>query len=249
MRRDKFDRLFDRGRDAVLSGQHYRDTPPVDGGRWGISVIFRPGGELADRLDALTAEALDVAGGIHWPTGARTTLHMTVRALEAHRLAVPDEDVAVGRYGAALRRAAASGRSVRLGFAGLTLTPSGVMACAYPADDAADSFAAVLADELGRDGGFEADFTRDIWYATLIHFTGPLPDPSALVAWVAARRDIDLGSTHVQEVELVRWQHSGSQPMRVPLLAVPLGKGGAAAAVDRPDFALSSPRVSPSANG
>jgi hypothetical protein len=223
MRGDKFDRLFERGRGAVLSGQHYQETPPVDGGRWGISVIFRPDTVSMDRLDALTVEALDVAGGSHWPTGARETMHVTVRALEAHRLAVPLEDPAVGRYRAALRRAAESASSVRLKFAGLTLTPSGIMACAYPADDAADHFAALLADALGPDGAFEARFTRDIWYATLVHFTGPVASPSALVDWVAARRDIDLGAAYVQEVELMRWQHRGFQPMRVPLLCLPLG--------------------------
>lgn len=37
-----FDRLFARGERAVRSGTHYRDTPPADGGRWGISVVLLP---------------------------------------------------------------------------------------------------------------------------------------------------------------------------------------------------------------
>jgi hypothetical protein len=88
---DAFDRLFDRGRDAVLSGTHYRDSPPVEGGRWGISVILLPDAECTQRLDAITAEARRVAGGGHWPTGSRPAVHVTVRALEPHRSAVADD--------------------------------------------------------------------------------------------------------------------------------------------------------------
>jgi hypothetical protein len=83
-------------------------------------------------LDAITAEARRVAGGGHWPTGSRPAVHVTVRALEPHRSAVAAKDPAVARYVAAMREAAGMCRPARLRFGGLTLTPSGVMACAYP---------------------------------------------------------------------------------------------------------------------
>src|SRR5581483_2064363 len=176
-----FDRLFGQGRSAVLSGAHYRDTPPVDGGRWGLSVVFLPDSDAMDRLAALTAEAMDIAGGEHWPTGAPHAVHFTVRAIQVHRCAVQPDDPLEFRCAAALRRAAAGARPVRLRLAGLTLTPSGVMACAVPKDGAADAFAARLGDELGDDGWFEAQFHRDIWYATLLHFTSDIADRQGLV--------------------------------------------------------------------
>ncbi|GAA3767766.1 hypothetical protein GCM10022225_62770 [Plantactinospora mayteni] len=55
---EAFDRLFGRGRDAVLAGTHYRDSPPVDGGRWGLSVVLLPDPACAARLAAVTAELL-----------------------------------------------------------------------------------------------------------------------------------------------------------------------------------------------
>ncbi|MDW5323668.1 hypothetical protein [Plantactinospora sp. KLBMP9567] len=220
-----FDRLFARGRDAVLAGSHYRDSPPVDGGRWGLSVVLPPDPPCAGRLAAVAAEALAVAGPDHWPTGAPEAVHFTVRALEAHRSSVPDGDPLVARAGSALRRAAAACRPVRLALHGLTLTPSGVMVCAYPVDAAPDEFAARLAVELGDDAWFEAGFSRDIWYATLVHFTGPLRDPPALVDWVAARRGADLGDAVVGAAELLRFRFNGRQPVRVPLAGAPFGTG------------------------
>ena len=90
--RRTFDRLFERGLSAVLSGCHYRDSPPVEGGRWGLSVVLRPDGVACERLASLTDQAME--------------------------------------------RAAKACGPIRLRLGGLTLTPSGVMLCAYPMDSA-----------------------------------------------------------------------------------------------------------------
>ncbi|MBU2666280.1 hypothetical protein KOI35_22515 [Actinoplanes bogorensis] len=212
MHRDRFDQLFDNGRTAVLSGQHQRDIPPYDGSeRWGISVIFRPDDDAVARLDAVTRQAMAVAGPGHWPTGNERALHITVRALESHRTGVAPDDPAVARYGRALRRAAREARPARFGITGLTLTPGGVMACLRPDDDAADSFAARIADELGADAAYEAGFHRDIWYSTLVHFAGPLADPPALVDFVAAARSHHLGPVRSDAAEVIHWRYDGRQ--------------------------------------
>ncbi|MFY1672760.1 hypothetical protein ACN27G_22815 [Plantactinospora sp. WMMB334] len=222
-----FDRLFARGRDAILAGTHHRDSPPVDGGRWGLSVVLPPDRACTARLAALTAEALAIAGPDHWPTGAPEAVHVTVRAIEAHRSSVPDGDPLVRRCASAVRRAAAACRPVRLELRGVTLTPSGVMACAHPVDSAADRFAARLGTELGADARFEADFSRDIWYATLLHFTGPLRDPATLVEWAADRRATDLGVSVAATADLLRFRFNGRQPVRVPLASAAFGTGAA----------------------
>jgi hypothetical protein len=209
---DAFDALFARGREAVLSGSHYRDTPPVDGGRWGLSVVFVPDAEAMQRLAAVTDEALSFAGLRHWPTGAPDAIHFTVRAIEARRNAI--DDALIARCAAALARAT-DATPVQLRLAGLTLSPSGVMACAYPTDDAADRFAERLGRELGDDGWFEAAFHRDIWYATLMHFTGDLANPAGLVEWVAERRQMDLGVTTAEKAELVAFRYTGRHMSRV----------------------------------
>ena len=219
-----FDRLFEGGRYALLSGGHYRDTPPVEGGRWGPSVVFVPAGPGDERLAAVTAEAMSLAGHGHWPTGAPQAVHITVRAMLAHVAGVEATDPFLTRCAAAMRRAAGSvSGPARFRFGGLTLTPSGVMACAYPVDGSADALASRLREELGDDGWFEANFHRDIWYATLVHFATDLADPAALVDWVAERRDLDLGPVVVEEVELLRFDYDGRQPVRVPLATAPLG--------------------------
>jgi hypothetical protein len=219
-----FDRLFERGRAAVLARTHYRDTPPVEGGRWGPTVLFVPDRGCVERLAAVTDEAMAVAGPRHWPTGAPSAVHVTVRAIQAHRADVPGGDPVTSRAAAAMARAATEALTVRLRLSGLTLTPSGVMVCSYPYDGAADDFACRLRDELGDDGRFEANFHRDIWYATLLHFAGPFVDPEALVAWVESHRDLELPDAVVDAVELIRFRYDGRQPVRARLASAPLGR-------------------------
>nr|MDT0658699.1 hypothetical protein [Micromonospora sp. DSM 115978] len=200
-----------------MSGAHYRDTAPVEGGRWGMSVVFVPDTGSVRRLAAVTAEVMGLVGAWHWPTGAPEAVHLTVRAIQVHRRHVPAGDPLAGRCMAAMGRAAMAGRSVRFGLGGLTLTPSGVMVCAFPLDGAADEFADRLGEELGPDGWFEDGYHRDIWYATLVHFTGEVRDRQGLVDWVTGRRTLDLGETTVDKADLLRFRHNGRQPVRVGL--------------------------------
>ena len=45
----------------------------------------------------------------------------------------------------------------------------------------------------GDDAWREAEFTRDIWYANLLHFAADIAAPSELIEWVAQHRRLDLG--------------------------------------------------------
>lgn len=217
---EKFNLLFARGREAVLAGTHHRDGPLVDGGRWGISVVLRPDPFATAELEAVARDALQVAGGGHWPTGSAATVHVTVLPLEPYREKVPDSDPDLTRYVAGLHGAVARSRPVRLRFAGLTLSPVGVMACAYPDDDAADALAANLKHAIGRTRWSD----RDIWYATMLHFAGPVRRPWRLVDWVAARRRLDPVPARIAKVDLVGWRSDadGAQPLPVPLASAPL---------------------------
>lgn len=206
----RFAELFDQGRDAFLSGDVPRQEPPLEGGeRWGLTVVLRPESSVARRMERVTAEAISVAGDSNWPTGAEVSSHFTVRTLERYRPIVPKDDERVLRYQAALRQACTRVGTIRLELTGLTLTPTSVMLCASPSDEAIERFAGYLAEELASDGWFEAGFTRDIWYSNLVHFTGLPENSQALVEWVAARRSLDLGVSVHTFADLVSWTFNG----------------------------------------
>lgn len=217
-----FDRLFAEAAPLVHQCLHQRDTPPVDGGRWPVSVVLRPDQTSAEKLEQTMAEAELSAGSGHFRTGIAGSVHFTVRALEPYREAAGDGDEAVLRYARAMSRAAAAVGTIELDLVGLTLTPGSVMVSACPVDDNADMFMDLLTDELGEDAWFEAGFRRDIWYATILHFAADIEQPAELVDWVDQRRELDLGRTVIDSAELVRFRYengANGRLMRPEVLA------------------------------
>lgn len=202
-----FDRLFLQAEPLVMKQQHKRETPPVNGGRWPVSVVLFPDPAAALALHKVMDEALQLAGPGHFQTGLAGSSHFTVRVLEYYRDEVGPDDAAVVRYRRALQLAASRCGPVALNVTGLTLTLGSVMACAVPVDDGADQFMDTLKEELGQDAWLEAGFRRDIWYLNLLHFANDITCPDRLIEWVKARRDLDLGVAHADRAHLVRYRY------------------------------------------
>jgi hypothetical protein len=203
-----FDRLFDDASPLIRQGLHQRDSPSVEGGRWGVSVVLRPDPASAVNLERAMAEVEGLVGVGHFRTGTAGSVHFTVRVLEAYRDAAGKEDEVVQRYARAMSRAAARQvGAIELELVGITLAPGSVMVCAHPVDDNADRFMDLLKDELGDDAWREAEFTRDIWYANLLHFAADIAAPSELIEWVAQHRRLDLGRVVMDTAELVRFRY------------------------------------------
>jgi hypothetical protein len=218
------DEFHARGRAAVLAGKAQVDLPPSpDSPRWGVSVILRPDTAAAERLDVITAQAVEVAGPNHWPTGRCGSGHLTVRGLEAYREPVSAGDPVVQRYATAVAKAAAKAGAPEFELSGLVLVPGGVLVVASPVDGVAATLRATLADELGPDGTFEDDaYRQGLWWSTLVHFAAPLTDGAALVEWVEARRTLDLGAFRARSVDVVRYAYDGASTSPVVLATVPL---------------------------
>ena len=202
---------------SAISGTHQRDAPPVDGGRWPVTVVARPPTAVRGALEGLMRDGLTAAGSGHFVTGRADSVHLTVRALEPYREAASPTDEIVPLWRAAIERAGAATAPLRFAVTGLTLSRVGVMAQVEPRDVAAWQFMDRLRAELGDLSWFEDQGIgrRTIWYATLIHFAADLADPAGLVDWVSARRTVEPIDFAVGEVELVRSRYvTGGGPRR-----------------------------------
>jgi hypothetical protein len=185
---------------------------------------------MAASLERVMLQAEAYAGPGHFRTGAADSVHLTVRALELYRETLDEE--AVGRYREALYRATRDIAPIALDLVGLTLAAGSVMVCAHPVDDNAAQLMRALNDELGEDAWREAGLERDIWYATILHFAADIARPDELIDWVAQRRELDLGRTVIDTVELVRFHYEDGPAGRLMrpevLSSVPTGQPGQA---------------------
>ena len=209
---NRFDRLFTQGREAVLTGTHQVESEPADGRpRWAVGAVLRLDAPAARVIEQVARTAAGFVGGDHWLAGAVSSSHLSLRRhLEPCRRPVLPADPLVARYAAALRMAAADIGPIQFTINGLTLTPISVMASAAPADGAADELAAAFGAALLAGGCPDAGITPDIWYVNLVYFTGPIRDPRHLVAWVAARRQMEITELQVTGIQIVRWDYTGT---------------------------------------
>lgn len=203
-----FGQLFQDAVPALLSGTHRRDAPPVDGGRWPVSVIALPPGHVRDELEAIMVQALPHVGRGRFQTGRRDSVHITIRALEPFRAAAHPDDEIVGEWEHAMRATAAATSPFTLSFTGVTLTTGGILAQLEPQDERPWHLLDSLRSELGSLAWFEDQWMRrNIWYCSLLHFTTDIADPVRLIAWARVLRECPPIHFDVTSLELVRFHH------------------------------------------
>jgi len=220
------DTIHQRGRDAVLAGRALLDDPPANGGtRWGLSLVARPDGTAAARLQALAAEAAALAGPGQWVTASPGSTHLTVTYLERTHREVGADDADVRRFADVVRRLAAEVPPLRWQVTGLALADRGVLALAEPVDGAADALRDRVLRELDEVGRAEAYYRSSIWWATLVHFAAPVADPAGLAAWVDARTTLPAVlavPVTADSIDVVRYEYDGARTVPVTLAAAAL---------------------------
>ena len=99
---------------------------------------------------------------------------------------------------------------------GLALADRGILALAQPVDDAPDAFRAAVLSELAELGRAEAYYRQSVWWATVLHFAAPVPDPAGLVDWVDARTSLTPFPVSADRAEVVRYvPHQARERVRV----------------------------------
>ncbi|HTX85280.1 MAG TPA: hypothetical protein VME44_24105 [Streptosporangiaceae bacterium] len=209
-RQPGFEALHAEGRQALRTGTSRPECAPTDGAsRWAMGAVLRPDSQAAQMIEQVAVAAAAVVGPNHWLAGAARSSHLSLRRhLEPRRRQVSPADPLVDRYAAALRSAAKATGPVRFTLAGLILTPVSVMATAVPADTAADDLAAAFDAALYAEGCRGTGAIPGLWYVNLAYFTGPVRDAEELIAWVEARRAMNVADVRVTRMQIVRWQYT-----------------------------------------
>lgn len=221
-----FNDITDDGIAAIRDGRIIEELPPQEGGRWGLSVVFRLTGWVAEQLGVLTAEAIEVLGEHHWRSGSGGSAHITIRALDNYSTK-PLTAESLGDYLVPVRRAVADLAPFRFEFNGLSVSPSTLMACADDVEGTAGDLRRRIHAELREKGWLENSYfanERDpIWYATLVHFTRALDDAGRFIDWFSKNRTRSLGSALFSRVDLCRWRFETTR--MVPDVVASVGFG------------------------
>nr|WP_314544088.1 2'-5' RNA ligase family protein [uncultured Massilia sp.] len=220
-----YDAMWHRAFAAVAAGDVDRDARLAAGPdpRRGLTVIARPGPQLAARFDAL----LDRLAALE-PRQYRhpaTDMHMTVLSLFT---VADDAGPALARladYRAAVCAAADGIDSFDVTFAGITLSRGAVLARGFPQGPQLELLRGRLRTELrarGLDALLDERYRLVTAHATLLRFVQPLRDPARFAAELALLRDAPLGTMRVDRIELVvnDWTMSSASLERVETLGL-----------------------------
>lgn len=202
---DRYAAFAERGRAALCNGEQTYDRPLGETYRWGVSVVFRPAAPLMERLVETGRELRALLGPEHWVHGPGS-LHSTLRALETYRAHIPEGDERIRVYAEALDEAATGMPPLDVEVRGVGPHQGGVLLFVRPTDKTLAELQSRMDEALhARDAcRSEKEHVRDLWNIGLVHFTRPLADPAALVAWCDAHRELDLGTTTFDALDIVR---------------------------------------------
>lgn len=209
-----FDRLLRDAIPALLAGTHRLDVPPVDGGRWPVSVVCIPDQSTREVLAGLMREAVHFAGPGHFETGRQDASHFTVRALEPYRESAKPGDPIAHDWITALQEVGRESPPIRLRLTGVTLSVSGVMVQVEPIGDQPWELMQRLGAALGPLAWFEDDSPRDIWYSSVLHFAAPVRDAPGLIEWTKARRSSLTHEVVLDALTLTRFRYDATHGAR-----------------------------------
>lgn len=224
--RSDYERSWAEGAAALAAGAVECDPPPREGDeRWGLSIVLRPEGRVRERLAAAADELRPFLGERQLLYGP-STLHTTLRSLEAHRGKIEAGDPLLSRYADALRELARS-QPLSIAYDGLTLGRSGVLAQGWPLGEGLqrlrDALHSRLADKGLAQSGPERSAPRRTAHASLAVFQCPPESPGALLEHVAARRRLEYGRCDFSHAEIVKYE-LGAGSLRLSVLeSVSLG--------------------------
>ncbi len=204
--RAHYDAMWERAFPAVAAGAVDLDARLAAGPdpRRGVTLIARPGPQLAARFDALLDRLAAAAPGQY--RHPQPDMHLTILSLFTVGDDVAPALARLGDYRAAVRAAVAGVPAFAIDFDGIALSRGAVLARGFPCGPALETLRERLRAALrerGLDASLDQRYRLVTAHATLLRFVRPLAAPAQLAALLAALRDEALGVMRVDEVELV----------------------------------------------
>lgn len=204
---ERYRALWEESAPLVREGRAELDPTAVRRGedrRRGVTLLARPDDELGARLAAVGAElGAGEPGVVPTPAG---DLHLTVLSLFTATVDFPRYLAHFGTYQQAVEDALEEAQPFDVELRGVTLSPGAVLVQGFPADDTLHRVRERLRAAMqarGRGGDLDQRYRLETAHLTLARFGAPLVDPPAFVERVGARREVELGTLHVDRLELV----------------------------------------------
>lgn len=221
-----YDAMWDGAIGAIAKSDIDCDTRLAAGPdpRRGLTLIARPCQRVRERLDTLLDRLAGAEPGQYrYPA---SDMHVTILSLFTATERFATELARLAQYRAAMSAALDGIESFEIEFDGITLSRGAVVACGFPRSAVLETLRQRLREQLrarGLDTSLDQRYRLVTAHATLFRFIAPLRDPAGFAALLADLRQAPLGTTRVDQVELVvnDWYMSATSLQRVAIVPLP----------------------------
>lgn len=172
--------------------------------RFGITLLFRPGKEVKDKVDVFLQELRQLEPEQYYYPAS--DMHVTVMSIISCHAGFSLGSIHLVEYIAVLQECLADIKPFRIDFAGITASPSCIMVQGFPVTDQLN----VLRNKL-REGfrqtslqqSIDSRYVLQTAHCTVARFKEPLRHPASFLNKLKEYRSRSFGSTAVEQVELV----------------------------------------------
>lgn len=176
----------------------------TDDNRFGVTLLFRPSDEVKESIEAFLQELRQVEPGqYYYPM---SDMHVTVMSVISCRAGFSLDSINIAEYIAVLQDCLADMKSLRVGFRGITASPSCIMVQGFPATAQLNDLRNKLRESIRKTAlpqTIDSRYMLQTAHITVGRFKKPLLNPAAFLGKLNTYRTHSFGSTKVAQVELV----------------------------------------------
>ncbi|MFD3001548.1 2'-5' RNA ligase family protein [Pontibacter toksunensis] len=201
-----YDRLWERSLSQFQAGAFELD-PLIESDndtRFGITLLFRPGQEVRDRIQQFLLELQQLEPEQYYYP--KSDMHVTVISVISCHAGFSINNIRVEDYVQLIQHTLQNFGNFQLSFRGVTASPSGLLIQGFPVADKLNALRNQLRESFRNttlQQTIDARYVLQTAHITAVRFKAPLQNASAFLHKVQQYRNKNFEMTEVNELELV----------------------------------------------
>ncbi|MCC9066176.1 mutarotase [Flavobacterium piscisymbiosum] len=201
-----YDQLYKKSSEAILAGNYKLDSQlnNESDSRFGITFLIRPSEIIKANIQLFLDELKAVEPHQYYYPDA--DIHITVMSIISCYDGFTLDKINVHEYIDLIQQSLVHLDAIKIGFRGVTASPSAIMIQGFPTDESLNNFRDKLRENFKKSSleqSIDSRYAISTAHSTVMRFQDKLENPEQLIQVVEKYRDYDFGKFEAKNLELV----------------------------------------------
>jgi len=201
-----YDQLYKKSSEAILAGNYKLDSKlnNESDSRFGITFLIHPSEIIKANIQLFLDELKAVEPHQYYYPDA--DIHITVMSIISCYEGFTLDKINVHEYIDLIQQSLVHLDTIKIGFRGVTASPSAIMIQGFPTDESLNNFRDKLRENFKKstlEQSIDSRYTISTAHSTVMRFQEKLENPEQLIQTVEKFRDYNFGEFDVENLELV----------------------------------------------